>query len=119
MVCTAVEDFRILWQHVDCLPTECDQWGDDRHGQRSHEKVDDPGQEGDLPHTGVTQADNVGVGVVHLDVALDASLGREGAADLSRRTRGHLFVFYFLFNIWFIQFMFTWIEHVNLFVAVF
>lgn len=85
-----------FWGGVDSLPTECDQRGDDRHGQRSHEKVDGPGQEGDLPHTGVTQANNIGVGVVHLDVALDASLGREGAADLSRRTEDIcLFLIYF------------------------
>lgn len=67
--------------------TERHQRGDDGHGQRSREEVDAPGQEGDLPHAGVPQADDVGVGVVHLDVALDASLGREGAADLSRQTR--------------------------------
>lgn len=73
--------------------TECDQRSDDGHGQRRHEKVDGTRQEGHLPHTGVTQADDVGVGVVHLDVAMDASLGREGAADLSRRTRGRMVLF--------------------------
>lgn len=52
--------------------TECNQRSDDRHGQGGDEQVDGARQEGDLPHAGVPQSDDVRVGVVHLDVALNA-----------------------------------------------
>lgn len=100
LLCAAV-----VVQHLGPLLTECNQRSDDRHGQRSHEKVDGAGQEGDLPHTGVTQADDIGVSVVHLDVALDASLGREGTADLWGQTRGHFLVFNFPFCFWLVLFI--------------
>lgn len=53
-------------------PTEGNERSDDRHGQGSDEQVDGARQEGDLPHAGVSQPDDVGVSVVHLDVALNA-----------------------------------------------
>lgn len=65
--------------------TESDEGGDDRHGQGGHEQVDGARQEGGLPHAGVPQSNDVGVGVVHLNVAVDADPRREGAADLRGR----------------------------------
>lgn len=52
--------------------TECNKWSDDGHGQGSDEQVDGARQEGDLPNAGVTQSDDVSVGVMHLNVALNA-----------------------------------------------
>lgn len=54
--------------------TECNEWSDDGHGQGSYEQVDGARQEGDLPHAGVAQSDDVGVSVMHLDVAVNAGL---------------------------------------------
>lgn len=62
--------------------TECNKWSDDRHGQGSYEQVDGARQEGDLPHAGVSQSNDVSVSVVHLNVALNAGSRRERAADL-------------------------------------
>lgn len=62
--------------------TEGNERGDDRHGQGSYEQVDGARQEGELPHAGVSQSNDVRVGVVHLNVAMDAGSRREGAADL-------------------------------------
>lgn len=68
--------------------TECNERSDDGHSQGSYEQVDGARQEGNLPHAGVAQSDDVSVGVMHLDVALNAGTGRERATDL-RNTDGN------------------------------
>lgn len=55
---------------------------DDGDGQGRHEQVDHPGQEGDLPGAGVSEADDVSVGVMQFNVGVDADPGREGPAYL-------------------------------------
>lgn len=52
--------------------TDRNKWRDDGHSQGGYEQVDGPRQEGDLPHAGVTQSNDISVSVMHLDVALYA-----------------------------------------------
>lgn len=54
--------------------TEGDQWGDDGHRQGGHEQVEAARQTGDLPDAGISQSEDVGVSVVHLDVAVDSDM---------------------------------------------
>ena len=68
--------------------TEGHERGDDGQAQGGEEQVDAARQTGDLPDAGVSQADDVGVGMVHLDVPVHPRPRWEGATDLVERETG-------------------------------
>lgn len=75
-------------------PTESNKRGDDGHGERSQEQVDQARKQGDLPHTGVPQPNHVSVGVMHLNVCLNPSMRRKRAANLEE----NITILYFPFS---------------------